>query len=88
MKILQVIKTKQVRKTEEEIKRELDNCMSDWQKELIGKYKEVPTKEPTYIVEMSAKELRLVNFYLELERRKPIVNVEVEAKLKKRGNKK
>jgi len=32
---------------------------------------------------MTSKELQLVSFYLELEKRKPIMNVEIDAELKK-----
>lgn len=44
--------------------------------------KEVPAKEPIYIVEMSTKEFQLVSFYLELENREPIMNVELKTQIK------
>ena len=50
---------------------------------IINEYKSVPTNKPIYVVEMSMEELQLVNFYLELENRKPIMNVEIETCLKK-----
>ena len=62
---------------------ELDTCKNEMSKKLISEYKSVPSKEPTYIVEMSAKEIQLVSFYLELENRKPIMNVELDAKITK-----
>ena len=67
-------------------KGELNSCINDTQKILISEYKSVPSKEPTYVIEMSAKEFQLVSFYLELERRKPIMNVKVDAKLKENKN--
>ena len=44
--------------------------------------KMIKLKEPIYIIEMSTSEFQLVSFYLELEKRKPIMNVEIDAKLK------
>lgn len=38
---------------------------------------------PLYIVEMTPKEFQLVSFYLELEKRKPIMNVELDTKIGK-----
>lgn len=83
MKIIHIETQKRVKKTKKELRKELDDCKNEMGKLLISEYKSVPSKEPTYIVEMSAKELQLVNFYLELEKRKPILNVEIEAELKK-----
>lgn len=45
-------------------------------------YKTVKLKEPVYIVELSMKELQLISFYLELENRKHIVNVEIDTNIK------
>ena len=83
MKILQINNKKQVKKTKKELREELDACINESSKMLVSKYKSVPSKEPTYIVEMSAKEIQLVSFYLELENRKPILNVEIDAEIKK-----
>ena len=79
MKIVHIEKCKYVEKTKKELLKE---------KEMAGgisfdRYKQVPLKEPTYIVEMTPQEIQLVSFYLELEKRKPIVNVKLETKLKK-----
>lgn len=83
MKIINIIREKMVEKTEQELEEEYKNCRNDVSKFFINKCKMIPTEEPTYIVEMSAKEIQLVSFYLELENRKPIVNVELKAELKK-----
>ena len=87
MKIRDIEYRKQVRKTKKEYQDELKQCHDEISKFLVNKYKMVPTEEPTYIVEMTQKEFQLVNFYLELENRKPIMNVEVDAKIKKEQNK-
>lgn len=83
MKIVHIETQKRVKKTKKELQKELDDCKNEMSNMLISEYKSVPSKEPTYIVEMSAKEIQLVSFYLELENRKPIMNVEIEAKLEK-----
>ena len=46
-------------------------------------HKTVKLKKPIYVVEMTSEELQLVSFYLELEKRKPIVNVKLDTKLGK-----
>lgn len=80
MEIIHIRTQKRVKKTKKELKEETEaNPNSIW----VDEYKIVPMKEPTYIVEMSAREIQLVSFYLELENRKPIMNVEIDAKLKK-----
>ena len=38
----------------------------------------VPLDEPIYVVEMTQSEYQLVSFYLELEKRKPIMNVKID----------
>ena len=38
----------------------------------------VPLDEPIYVVEMKQSEYQLVSFYLELEKRKPIMNVKID----------
>ena len=68
MKIVFIEREKQVLKSKEES-----------QNSLIGsKYKTIQRKEPLYIVEMSMEELQLVSFYLELEKRKPIIDVTIK----------
>lgn len=81
MKIIHIETQKSVRKTKKELEEELKTIKpnSVW----FSEYKSVPMKEPIYIVEMSMEELKLVSFYLELENRKPIMNVEIDAELKK-----
>jgi len=83
MKIVYIEKQKRVKKTKKELRKELDACKNEMSKMLIDEYKSVPSKEPTYIVEMSAKEIQLVSFYLELENRKPILNVKIDTEIKK-----
>ena len=83
MKIIHIETQKRVKKTKKELRKELDDCKNEMSKMLISEYKSVPSEEPTYIVEMSAKEIQLVSFYLELENRKPILNVEIDTEIKK-----
>lgn len=84
MRIVHIKTTKTVRKTKEEYQKDLELYGDDMRGLLyVSRYKEVPCKEPIYIVEMSAKEIQLVSFYLELENRKPIMNVEVKAEINK-----
>lgn len=83
MKIIHIETQKRVKKTKKELQKELAGCKNEMSKMLISEYKSVPSKEPTYIVEMSAQEIQLVSFYLELENRKPIMNVEIDTKITK-----
>ena len=83
MRIIHIETQKSVKKTKKELEKELGACKNEISKALISEYKCVPSKEPTYIVEMSAKEIQLVSFYLELENRKPIMNVELDTKITK-----
>lgn len=77
MKIVNIIREDYVPKTEEELAKDLEACTDEFRKKYIPTQKLVPLKEPLYIVAMSMEELRLVSFYLELEKRKPIVNIEI-----------
>jgi len=80
MKIVNIEHFKYVEKTEEIKKKDSKNNIGPiW----FNERKRVPLKEPIYIVTMTSKELQLVSFYLELEKRKPIMNVEIDAELKK-----
>lgn len=82
MNVVYIRTEKQVKKTKREIEQEENNNRNlSW----VNRFKTVPLKEPVYIVEMSMEELQLVSFYLELEKRKPIINVELETKLEQRG---
>ena len=83
MKIICIETQKRVKKTKKEYQEELNACKNEISKMLVSEYKLVPSKEPTYIVEMSAKEIQLVSFYLELENRKPIMNIELDTKITK-----
>lgn len=85
MKILQINNKKQVKKSKKEILKELKACKNETSKILVSDFKLVESKEPIYIVEMSAKEFQLVSFYLELENRKPILNVEIDTESKRRA---
>ena len=80
MKIIHIKTEKAVKKNKKEIEKEQKENSGIF---FIDEYKRVPLKEPIYIVEMSAKEIQLVSFYLELENRKPILNVEIDAEIKK-----
>ena len=84
MKIVCIENRKKVKKTKKEIQEELNGRSNEF---LFSEYKYVPSEEPTYIVEMSAKEIQLVSFYLELENRKPIMNVELKTEIKKKRRK-
>ena len=86
MKIINIETEKRVKKTKKEYQKELNACVNEMCKMFVSEYKSVPSKEPTYIVEMSAKEIQLVSFYLELENRKPIMNVELDTKITKKKN--
>ena len=81
MKILQINNKKEVKKSKKEILEELKACKDKVSKSFVSDYKFVESKEPIYIVEMSAKEFQLVSFYLELENRKPILNVEIDTEI-------
>lgn len=78
------VEIKDKRELEEYFKRL--NKPNNVELELFPPRKEIKLKEPTYIVEMSAKEFQLVSFYLELERRKPITNIELNIKTEKEEN--
>ncbi len=86
MKIVQIINKKYV---DIKNKRELEKYfkkhgnLSNTELNLFPPVKEIKLKEPVYIVEMTAKEIKLVSFYLELENRKPIMNVELKTTIKK-----
>lgn len=86
MKIIDIETRKRVKKTKQEYQKDLDACKNAFSRTLVSEYKSVPSKEPTYIVEMSAKEIQLVSFYLELENRKPIMNIELDAEITKEKN--
>ena len=87
MKIIDIETQKRVKKTKKELEKDFAACGNNWRKELfVNEYKRVPLKEPIYIVEMSAKEIQLVSFYLELENRKPIMNVEIDTKITEEKN--
>ena len=78
MKIVHIETEKLVKKSKEEIEREQKENSNLF---FINEHKIVPLKEPIYIVEMSAKEIQLVSFYLELENRKPIMNIDIDTKI-------
>jgi len=83
MQVINVITEKRVKKTKKELEEDLANCKTEMAKLLVSEYKVIPTNKPTYIVEMTMEELQLVSFYLELEKRKPIMNINIDAKLEK-----
>lgn len=75
MKIVNIMIEDYVPKTEEELAKDREKCGGKLM--YIPTKKLVPLKEPLYIVAMSMEELQLVSFYLELEKRKPIMNIEI-----------
>ena len=86
MKIVHIENNKRVKKTKKELEKEkalYKGAMKNAMELVVSEYKFVPTDKPTYIVEMTMEELQLVSFYLELEKRKPIMNVKIDAKLTK-----
>ncbi len=86
MKIVRIRDTVTVLKSKKEFQKDLKACKDEFGGSVLcDRYKEVPVKEPIYFVEMSAKEFQLVNFYIELERRKPITNLELKTEIKSTG---
>ncbi len=77
MKIVHIITEKDEPMTEKEQQEYLENNP----KSLFLPCKTIKLEKPIYIVEMTDDELQLVSFYLELEKRKPIINVKLDAKL-------
>ena len=77
MEIIRINDTIAIRKSKREIERELKKCKNEIDKILVNEYKFTPKSKPTYIVEMSMEELQLVSFYLELEKREPIMNINI-----------
>ena len=82
MKIVHIETKELVKKTKEELEKD---CYAPGT--LVSEYKQVSLKEPVYVVEMNAKEIQLVSFYLELENRKPIINVSIDTEIKKENKK-
>lgn len=85
MRIVHIITFKEVRKTEEELKKEGVEKLNPY---MPGPYyyKKIYLKKPKIVVEMSVDELRIVDFYLELEKRKPILNLKALKKIERNPN--
>ena len=84
MKIVHIIKEKRTLKpnaTEIEEQAIKDGKSYLETQDLLYEYEEL--EKPNYVVEMTSDEFQLVSFYLELEKRKPIINVKLDAKLGK-----
>jgi len=81
MQIVHIQTEKRVKKTKKELEKDLAKYKDKML--IVSEYKLIPTNKPTYIVEMTMEELQLVSFYLELEKRKPIMNINIDAKLEK-----
>lgn len=85
MKVVHIIEEKNVKRSKKELeKMPIEDGVNNIDMFNIRPsrlYKTVRLKEPIYVVEMTNKEYQLVSFYLELERRKPIVNVKLDTKL-------
>lgn len=84
MQIVHIETQKRVLKTEEEKAKELSECKNEMSRMLVSDYKLVPSENPMYIVEMTNEEYQLVSFYLELEKRKPIMNVKIDVEKEKK----
>ena len=77
MKILDIKTQEHIWKTEEEQEKE----RKERNAVCVLPYRTKPLKEPVYIVEMTPKEFQLISFYIELERRNPIINTKLNAEL-------
>ena len=85
MKITHILNEKWVKKPNAELLAE--KALKE--RRLLGvdeTMEKVPLDEPIYVVEMTQSEYQLVSFYLELEKRKPIMNVKVDTELKKESD--
>ena len=78
MRIVHIVDTKRVKKTKKELEKEAKNVSRGY---FTNDYKSVKLKNPSYIVEMSIEEFQLISFYLELEKREPIMNIKVNTEL-------
>ena len=84
MKIVQIIKEKKILKPNaDEIAKQAEQEGISYFETQDLLYDTKKLEKPNYIVEMTSDELQLVSFYLELEKRKPIMNVKLDAKLGK-----
>ena len=84
MQIVHIETKKRVLKTKKEKLKELSECKNEMLKDLVSDYKLVPSEKPIYIVEMTSEEYQLVSFYLELEKRNPIMNVKLDVEKEKK----
>ena len=78
MRIVQILEFQEVRKTKEEYEAEAEICNS----RLVYPFKKIHLEKPEYLIRVSIDEFQLISFYLELEKRNPIMNVEVKTELK------
>ena len=81
MKILKIINEERIPKTNaQEIEEQLAKEGKRWF-EIEGELFDIKKlEEPKYILEVTNKEYQLISFYLELERRKPITNIQLDTK--------
>lgn len=78
MEIVRILDFIEVRKTKEEFEKDLkDNSFRN-----IYPFKKIQLEKPEYLIRVSVDEFQLISFYLELEKRNPIMNVEVKTELK------
>ena len=83
MKIVHIITERQTLKPNaDEIEENARKEGKDYYETQKLLYETEKLEEPDYVVEMSSQEFQLISFYLELEKRKPIMNVNVDAELK------
>ena len=77
MKLVHIVKEEYVEKTPAEIEEErrLHPKMC-----LFDSMKRVQLENSRYVIELSMEELQLVSFYLELEKRKPIIDINIKDK--------
>ena len=78
MRVVRIIEYQEIRRTEEECEAERKMSISG----IFNPFKRIPLDKPKYLIEVSDDEFQLISFYLELEKRNPIMNVEVKTELK------
>lgn len=82
MKLLQIVYEELFLKENiEELERE---ALKEWRPLLCDeRYEKKKLDVPKYYIEMTPSEFQLVNFYLELEKRKPIMNINIDVESEK-----
>ena len=78
MRIVHIVETKRIKKSREILEEERRSAQKP---HFVDEYKIVRLKKPSYIIEVSIEEFQLINFYLEIEKREPIMNIKVDTEL-------